>query len=281
MVMAFNHATSCAALWLHGRPIVEAAIERPLTTTEVLVGAALAAGAGLIPDLDTLRSTVSNAFGVVSQTLSVGVTTTSVMVQNLTLGPRDEPTQDGHRFFTHTAVFAGLLSAAVYAACSTWGRAAVLTLLFVLLSLAVRTLAPDAAKAAAKASLPRLMSSGILGGIGTLIGVSMVAGAATFAAAVTLPEGGSYEYLAATMFIGCLGHCLGDMITKERAPLLWPLPIRGKLWYDVGLPSWLTITADGPVEKLIVTPVMGCLLLLGVLMAVNPDLVAGMLSAVS
>ena len=33
-----------------------------------------------------------------------------------------------------------------------------------------------------------------------------------------------------------LVHAVGDAITESGAPLLWPLPIRGRTWYPVGSP---------------------------------------------
>jgi hypothetical protein len=66
--------------------------------------------------------------------------------------------------------------------------------------------------------------------------------------------GSSYAWLGVAVGFGWLVHLLGDFITKNGIPA-WPLPIRGKLWYDLALPSALRITAGGPFENVILVPV--------------------------
>jgi hypothetical protein len=53
---------------------------------------------------------------------------------------------------------------------------------------------------------------------------------------------------------GAVMHLLGDAITKMGVPIFWPIPINGKRWWDVTLPSLLRIRAGGAFEMAILLP---------------------------
>lgn len=252
-MMGPNHALSTAAAWLYAYPLVETVLHRQFSTPVVLVGAAVTAGAGLLPDLDEKNSTVSRSFGLVTEGMSSLVNGISAGIHNVTAGPRDDYVNDGHRTFTHTAVAAGVFGALSYGICTVWGKNGVLALLFFFLGLAVRGLMADVAKREG------------------WIGVTLLAAGGTLLAHATLPASGQYGFLAAAIVFGCILHVLGDMITKERAPLLAPMRIRGKNWYTLGLPSWLTIRAGGWVERAALAPAFALLAAFGLLRVVDPQ----------
>jgi hypothetical protein len=53
-----------------------------------------------------------------------------------------------------------------------------------------------------------------------------------------------------------LVHSAGDAITESGAPLLWPLPIRGRTWYPVGSPRVARFRTGGAVEAWLVAPAL-------------------------
>ena len=70
---------------------------------------------------------------------------------------------------------------------------------------------------------------------------------------VTLPKWGM------TMHEATISEWLvavGDAVTESGAPLLWPLPLRGRRWYPVGSPRALRFRTGGRVEALLVAPAL-------------------------
>ena len=47
-------------------------------------------------------------------------------------------------------------------------------------------------------------------------------------------------------------HILGDCLTTDGAPVFWPIPIKGKMWYKIRL---LPIHAGGTIENYVMAPV--------------------------
>jgi hypothetical protein len=43
-------------------------------------------------------------------------------------------------------------------------------------------------------------------------------------------------------------HLFGDMITKSGVPLLWPIPLSGRMWRMIAVPNGIAIRAGGPGE---------------------------------
>jgi membrane-bound metal-dependent hydrolase YbcI (DUF457 family) len=109
----------------------------------------------------------------------------------------------GHRHATHSLVFAAGAFAAAWAALLVGRSLFAVPALFVLNALGIRAL-----RLAPKACLP-------------------VAIAATAADVAGLDA--DYGWLPIAVGIGCLVHILGDCLTKEGCPLLWPRRRRYKL----------------------------------------------------
>lgn len=231
-MMGPTHAMSGAALWLVAAPLISSVAPQPFSTAEVLVGAALCAGAAVVPDIDEPSSTIARSFGPVSWLAAKGVWWLSVAWYNLTRGPGDPPSADGHRKLTHT-LFGQILLTGLAAALAGWGgRTGALILMFILTGLAMRGLMHTWVKR------------------NGWIVTTTAAAAATWAAAEWLPGGGSYWWLTATVFAGVVIHGLGDTPTKDGMPWLAPfIPIRGKRWFDVALPSLLRFKANGWLDK--------------------------------
>lgn len=63
---------------------------------------------------------------------------------------------------------------------------------------------------------------------------------------------GSLDWLPVTVAVGCVAHILGDMLTPERCPLLWPV---SKRRFGVGL-----FTTSTPVEAWVVVPALAAVM---------------------
>jgi membrane-bound metal-dependent hydrolase YbcI (DUF457 family) len=202
-----------------------------------IAGAALTTGAALLPDLDHPPATVSRSLGPVTKALSHGVNGLSVGIYNVLRTPRDPHRDGGHRTFTHTAVFAalaGIVTTSVVSLNNSWVTGA---LFFFLTSLGVRGLLHEWDHKA-----------------DTFV---TVAGAL----AITVECWGwvrhgvdRAQWCGVAMVAGCLAHCVGDMITDEGCPVLWPLPFGWRLWYPIGLPSALRYRTGGRVEMVLIGP---------------------------
>lgn len=228
--MGPTHALSGAALWLGGLAIARSSgVE--ISTEVALVSTAVCAGSAMLNDIDEPESTIARTFGPVSQLISVGVNKTSAGIYNLTQGPRDQQVTDGHRGITHTVLGALITGSLVSALTGIFGKPAILITFFITFGLAIRGLLADTVRQYG------------------WIGITGITIAATAGAYALLPQEANLWWLGLPVAIGMILHDLGDMITKEGAPLLAPLvPIRGKRWWEFALPSLLRIRAGGAAE---------------------------------
>lgn len=204
-----------------------------------LLGAGVATGAGaaLLPDLDHPSSTATHSLGPLTRLLCLVVRFASRLVYKAT-GTKYDTGDGSHRALTHTAFFAVLVGTLVSVAATRWEPVTAIVL-WLTTSLALRALA-----AHLDPNLRQRTWS-------TFLGVSVLAGAIT-AALMWLGEV-SAPYLGICLGVGMVVGVLGDMVTKERAPLLWPAKINGKRWWDLGLPPAMLITTgeDSVIEAVI------------------------------
>jgi membrane-bound metal-dependent hydrolase YbcI (DUF457 family) len=229
-MMGPTHALSGAALWLGGIAIAQQS-GMEISTEAAVISTAICAGSALLPDIDEPQSTIARSFGPVSQLVSYGVNKLSELLHNATLGARDRACDDGHRKITHTILGAILLGSLVSVLTVLFGKPVVLATFFVTFGLALRGLIADAAQKYG------------------WIGISAITLAATAGAYLLLPSDTSPWWIGIPVAAGMILHDLGDMVTKEGAPLLAPLiPINGKRWWEVALPSFLRIRAGSWVE---------------------------------
>lgn len=234
--MGPRHATSSAAGWLAGSLALQHFAGYHQSPAALAIGTVVCAGSGLLPDLDSSGAvtrgkggaTVAHTFGRSSLFVAECVEKVSLGVYRLTSTRKDCERTNGHRTFTHTLPFAGLVGWGTTALCAHYGRWAVLGILFVTVGLAFRGLFPKAATRA-----------------GWLLTTILSAGAAGVAY-VALPAGRGYPLIGAAVGAGALLHILGDAITKQMVPLFWPIPLGGRMWRMVGLP---VIEAGGATER--------------------------------
>ncbi len=211
-----THAVSGAVGWLAGCAAVSAA-GAAVSTHAIVVGALVAAGSALVPDIDHPESTVSRSLGLVTGLLAAGVYASSAWLRQRSCahcGVRRP--RGGHRAVTHTAVFpltvGGLLSLAGWLT----GPAGGLPVVWLATALAVRG----------------VLSRRTRGTIGAAV-------AATLAVAAASAGSSSWWWVGLPVAWGILAHSLGDSATMSGAPLLWPLRVRGCRWAPMGTPrSW-------------------------------------------
>ncbi|WP_435112585.1 metal-dependent hydrolase [Nocardiopsis synnemataformans] len=221
--MGASHAASGAFV----AAAAAAAWPTPVTLGDVVTVGAVAAGATLLPDLDSRSSTASNCLGPVTRGASSAVRALSRMAWRWTATDYDRSGrgQDrGHRHLNHTPVAAlgwGVLAAAASAQ---------------------HPLAP----VALAAGLGALGVATIVRSIPKWKSYSTVAGAGAAAAAVAVqwedPTFGPFTVgllVAAGMVIGILG----DWLTPTGVPLAWPAQVNGKRWWQHHSP-WTFPTGD-------------------------------------
>ena len=152
-------------------------------------------------------STATRRFSVFSWLACHAVRPLSGAVYRLTRGPRDTG-KGTHRGLTHTAVGAVLLGLGVNLASAAWGTPVLLATLFICIALAIKGL---------DALVPGPPSLVIAAGL-------------TYAVQEWVPGGtaGTAGWLGTAITLGMLVHSVGDAVTESGAPLLWPVPIRGR-----------------------------------------------------
>jgi membrane-bound metal-dependent hydrolase YbcI (DUF457 family) len=266
MVMGPTHALSGATAALAGIAWYSAAVA-PVHPTVAIMGTVVAAGAALAPDIDSGRSTVVNSFGIFGRIFHIIANSLSVAVYNLTKTRREEAKSDGHRTLFHTtavALIAGVVTflatlptniVELYGREYTLGQLNAIILLSIYINLALGGLLEHQIKKARKKYGPYLLMVGSLA-LAALIALFIPSPEdSTFG--LEIPGfGGTYAYLGIGVAFGWFIHLLGDAITKMGVPMAWPIKVRGKRWYDVALPAFMRIRADGTFEKVILLPAL-------------------------
>ncbi len=246
MVLGPTHAISGAAVWLAGSWAAEHYLSYHQSLFELAIGTAVCAGAALLPDLDCSGrvlankggATVAHTFGVVSLFLAECVEKFSLLVYKLTRLKKDPQRHNGHRTLTHTWLFNAGLGVGVAELCQHFGKPAAVSVLFFTLALAIRGLMSSSAKSA-----------------GWII-VTALAGLAAYQAVHVLPSDRGYPLLGLSVAAGGVIHVLGDMITRQGCPVLWPLPLGRRTWREFGIPDAIAVKVGGKFERMVLRPLL-------------------------
>jgi membrane-bound metal-dependent hydrolase YbcI (DUF457 family) len=260
-MMGPSHSMSGAAAWLGLTAVASntpALSFIPTDPTSVIVGTMVAAGAALAPDIDSYGSTVVRSFGIFGRIFYTIANGVSLFFANLVRTGKDETKDNGHRTLFHTILFAGLAGFLTYLAGQssreveifdqTYSLGTVLTLvilgIFLHLGLGGLFVKPIA-KARSNVG-PYIMM---------LFTVAITLGVAWF---MNQNESTTqtYPWLGIAVGFGWFIHLMGDMITKMGVPLLWPIPWRGRMWWNFAPPSFMRITAGGAIENVIIFPAL-------------------------
>lgn len=237
-MMGPSHALSGAAVWLAGSWALDHFAGYGQSPLAVAVGTTVCAGGALLPDLDLSGkvtrnqggATVARTFGVFSLFVAEVIEKVSLGIYTATRLRRDPRRDNGHRTFTHTLPFAALIGWGTTALCAHYGKWAVVGVVFVMAGLALRGLFDRWAERA-----------------GWLIVTLCAAVIAVFTAA-RLPGDRGYPLLGFAVAVGCVAHLLGDMITKNGVPILWPIPVGRRMWRMIGVPNGIAVRVGGPAE---------------------------------
>lgn len=218
---------------------------------EAVLFGATTAGFALLPDLDHPHARASRLLGPLTVVLSRLVRALSAAVYRLTRSAADDASTAGtHRHLTHTAVFAVALGAATALGTGVGGPWVAAGVVLVGLLLAEDALGDW---------LLPITAAGV---------VVWVAGTDPSVALASVSG-----WLGVAVALGCLVHCLGDAVTVSGCPFLWPVPIAGERWYELGPPAPLRFRTGAAIETYVVAPVSlvgGALLVPGVVDLVWP-----------
>jgi membrane-bound metal-dependent hydrolase YbcI (DUF457 family) len=253
-MMGPSHALSGAAVWLAGSWALDHFAGYGQSGLAIAVGTAVCAGGALFPDLDLSGkvtrnqggATVARTFGVLSLFAAEVIEKVSLGVYTATRLSRDPRRTNGHRTFTHTIPFTALVGWGTTMLCATFGKWAVIGVVFVMVGLALRGLFDAWAERA-----------------GWMI-VTLVSAAAAAYTWANLPGDRGYPMLGLAVGVGCFVHLLGDMVTKNGVPILWPVPIGRRMWRMIGVPDGMAVRVGGTVEVFLLR---GAFLVISVLAA--------------
>jgi membrane-bound metal-dependent hydrolase YbcI (DUF457 family) len=222
-MMGHTHALSGCAVWLVSMPLLSHA-GMHLNPGEVAAGAAVCAGAALLPDLDHHDGTIANTYGPFTKVLCRGVAAIS----------------GGHRHATHTIAFA----IAMALGCDWLSQHAVKAwwvVLFLIVGLGLRGVGVQVPRSD---HFSALLNAALAGGITFLL-------AHQHFGQPTIPLhvfGLTLDWAGLAVGLGCLIHTLGDCLTPEGCPLLWPAQFR------IEVP--LVPRTDGAAEKWVIAPLL-------------------------
>ncbi|MDG4788441.1 metal-dependent hydrolase [Micromonospora sp. WMMD1102] len=240
-MMGPSHALSGAAVWLAGSWGLDYFAGYEQSPLAIAVGTAVCAGGALFPDLDMSGkvtrnrggATVARTFGVVSLFFAEVMEKISLGVYHATKLSRDPHRNNGHRTLTHTLPFTFLVGWGTTALCTAYGKWAVIGILFFMIGLALRGLFDEWAKRA-----------------GWVI-VTLVSLAAAYFTFLHLPGDRGYPMLGLAVGVGCFVHIMGDIITSNGVPILWPIPIKRRMWMMIGIPNKMAVKVGGKVETVV------------------------------
>ncbi|MCL9761076.1 metal-dependent hydrolase [Frankia sp. AiPa1] len=191
--MGRTHALSGAVLWLAVAPLLAreqwwGSHALSLSTGQVMAATVVAAGAGLLPDIDHPSGRIAGTLGPVTRLLCRWVGRAS----------------GGHRHATHSLVFAAAMGLAMSALAAHF-RYGWWAALFILVGFGLRGLGLD------------FEGHEFWSGLKDCV---------TAAAAVWAMHGLDMSFAGYPVVAGCLAHLLGDCITPRGCLLLWPIPWR-------------------------------------------------------
>jgi len=220
-----DHALSGALALTAAAPLLH------VTGTRLAAAAVLAAGAGVLPDIDEPGSTIARTFGFLTGAFAWIVHKIS----------------GGHRKGTHSLAGVALLSAGAWWAgrrqagvpvahghpALSWHLVPAGLIMALLFSAAFRALR-------------------IGGHHGDAAGIALAVVMLWTGWDVTPVTAGKVPVLAACVFLGMLAHLAGDMCTHDGCPLIYPLSR-----HDFGLlPAPVRITTSKAAEHWVVTPLL-------------------------
>lgn len=274
--MGPTHSLSAVAIFLILLALFPAFLFDKLLKTQdifvVLASIFIASGSALLPDLDNSKSTAKSTLGLLGTGLSWLMRTVALGVYHLTKTKYDnQDDNDPHRKFWHTLVSVFVIWLIVYSTVSInkeillpspINKKVTIGFLFGMLWVY---------------SSLRLSLSGLFGykvkkiqnkSAASSLMLTLVSLAVTVAILVLSPKDISYTWVAYVYGLGYLTHLLGDTLTRAGTPLLFPIKVKGKRWYNIRV---VGMKAGGSTEKNVVIPlliviIIACIIRIGLFM---------------
>lgn len=258
--MGFTHALSAIAVLLAIFAFFPDLIPGGVSSIGLIVSILFvvnASGAALSNDLDNTSSTSKSSLGILGEILSVVFRATSTVIQTTIRTKRDDSSPNPHRGFYHTIPAAALIGFLIYLGTRIPGSISLPILgtmsygfLFALLITWLNIhmmLAAVAKKIVNKIK----KSAGFFGDFAAFVfSLTIAIYLFTLVPKTSLTD---FTWLGLAVFVGMVIHILGDSFTTAGVPLFFPIPIKGKLWWNVRV---LPIKAGGAVENYIFIPVL-------------------------
>lgn len=211
-MMGHTHALSGAVAWFAAVPLIGMTDMTALRLPDIAAGALVCAGSALLPDIDHPSATIAQTYGPITELLSRGVNAIS----------------GGHRHATHSLFFV-VLAAGLTEGMAMLSHIAVQVFAGLLIGFALRGLAIGVpGRRIGSAVVNAMVNAGLLGGF-ALLDVR-------------------YMWIGIAVGLGCLVHLIGDCITTEGCPLLWP----SMLNFTVPIVP----RTGGRVERFLITPLL-------------------------
>lgn len=188
---------------------------------DLVLCAAVGAGAALLPDLDEPNSSVGRSLAPITEGISHLTRGLSRLVYRWTATSRDSAGHDegGHRHLTHTLPAAAGFGALAWLLASSglWGAP---VLVWLMTALGIGVIWREVTGQSRARATPAILS------------LALLAATLTYLVATT-PHlvGADPRLFGITVGVGALVHILGDWLTPAGVPLAWPLKYRGKRWW--------------------------------------------------
>lgn len=228
-----------------------------------VVGCIITTGFSVIPDLDSISSTIISVLGILGKALSSAMRSFASMMVTL-FKSKKEDIKDPHRTFWHTLLASFFVGSFVLWTSSlnktiildkvgNFNLGKFLVALWIYLCF-------------------KLTLAGLLGNkykrkihkkqVKFLLFVEIMSVLISFLTLAFLPNDVSFWWLGVCAWFGYVLHLLGDMLTKQGVPLFFPFIIKGKFWWNVRV---FGITTGGDLEKKILTPLCYILIFLSII----------------
>lgn len=254
--MGLTHSLSCVALFLAIAAFAPEHMHTALGSSSlavIILAMMNAVGSSLLPDLDNSSSTSKSALGLLGDLLSVIFRTSSEIIQTTVRSKYDKDKPNPHRGFYHTALAAFIIGALVAAATQvggsitlpgigkvSWGFVIAIVITWLNLHMALAGLF--------KQGIKKIKKQG--GFLGEPIAFALSLGIAGMVF-TQVPTDTNYWWVGVAVAFGMIVHDLGDMVTTAGVPLLFPIPRKGKLWWNYRLTP---IHSGGVLENMVIIP---------------------------
>jgi len=219
------------------------------------------AGAALIPDLDNTQSTAMSVLGIFGEFVSNIMRTIAKIIYDLTKSKYDNSSSNPHRGFWHT-ILAGILL----------GILIKLSLnLNINLPIKIFTIEKINDLFAfvwvfftVQLAMSSLFNSFIKKYKNLITGKILLLLLGTIITASLIYFNNDYSWIPVSISLGYVFHIIGDAMTAQGVPLLFPIKFKGKRWFNHRI---MKIHAGSDLEKMFIYPlfisiIVICLVLL-------------------